>query len=36
MSWFTRKADYGVEFWHTPERCGWLNKQGARHGLTGS
>mmetsp|Transcript_28886 Transcript_28886/g.53073 ORF Transcript_28886/g.53073 Transcript_28886/m.53073 type:complete len:137 (-) Transcript_28886:749-1159(-) len=18
----------GVEFWHSPERCGWLNKQG--------
>jgi hypothetical protein len=19
----------GVEFWHTPDRCGWLTKQGA-------
>ena len=18
----------GVEFWHSPERCGWLTKQG--------
>ena len=18
----------GVEYWHTPERCGWLQKQG--------
>ncbi|KAG1672501.1 hypothetical protein FOA52_002810 [Chlamydomonas sp. UWO 241] len=26
---FVKKGDYGgVEFWHSPERCGWLTKQG--------
>jgi hypothetical protein len=30
MSWWGgAKPTYGgVEFWHSPERCGWLNKQG--------
>lgn len=29
MSWFTKKPDYGgVEFWTSPERAGWLTKQG--------
>ena len=31
MSWWGgQKQTYGgVEFWHSPERCGWLHKQGA-------
>lgn len=28
MSWFGKKTEYGVEFWHSAERSGWLTKQG--------
>ncbi|GAX78029.1 hypothetical protein CEUSTIGMA_g5471.t1 [Chlamydomonas eustigma] len=29
MAWWGQKPHYGgVEYWHSPERCGWLNKQG--------
>jgi hypothetical protein len=29
MVWWGQKPHYGgVEYWHSPERCGWLNKQG--------
>lgn len=37
MSWWGKKADKGagVEFWHSPERSGWLTKQGGVHACEG-